>query len=258
MKKALMSRKQEKQKKRSTSSKTGRAPRQSGGLGKEIYNPTWNPQYFKIARTFQFSSPSADVANFKLTDPAVTCSTTNLAYATGVISFAIDAVPNITELGALFDQYKIEAVDVLWDYITSSSAPTNATAPGSSASYQSICTLVLYEDNDDTSAPAATNAGWQSMYEVGRQVRKTFPNDGSNSLKITIKPKPLVGELAYSDTTALTGRALAGDGWIDGATANPVLHFGLKYAIQANPATVTLTHTFRLTTTFYTRWRGRQ
>ncbi len=223
-------------------------------MGVEIYNPTWNPQYFKVARQFQFSSPSADVASFKLTDPSVTCSASALSYATGVISFAIDAIPNVTELGALFDQYKIEAIDVMFEYLNSSQSIQTQQV---STAYQSQCTLLVYEDNDDTSAPAATNAGWQSLYEVGRAKRKMFPGDGT-SLKIRITPKPLVGELAYSDTTALTGRALGYDGWLDGATANPVLHFGLKYAIQANPSTTSLTHAFRVTTTYYTKWRARQ
>jgi len=233
-------------------------PRESGQLGRVQYNPTWNPQYLKVARTFQFSSPSADVASFKLTDPAVTCSATLLAYASGAVTFAIDAIPNVSEFGALFDQYKIEGINVVFEYLTSSVGSTNAIMPGAAGSLQSQCTLVLYEDNDDVTAPTASNTGWQGMYEVGRQVRGFFPNPKNNSLSIFVRPKPQVGELAYSDTTALTGRALGYDGWLDGATANPVLHYGLKYMIQANPSTTNLVHSFRVTTTYYTRWRARQ
>ncbi len=224
-------------------------------MGVERYNPTWNPQFFKVARKFQYSGPSADSASFKMVDPSVTCSTTALQYTTGLLSFAIDQIPNVTEFGALFDQYKIEAVDVVFEYLNSSGSIQTQQA---STAYESQCTLLVYEDNDDTSSPAATNAGWQSLYEVGRAKRKVFPSGNGKSLKIRICPKPLIGELAYSDTTSLTGRALGQDGWIDGATANPVLYFGLKYAIQANPATANLTHSFRITTTFYTKWRARQ
>ncbi len=230
---------------------------ESGGLGREVYNPTWNPQFLKVARKFQFSSPSADVASFKLVDPSVTCSATALAYTTNALSFAIDAVPNVSEFGALFDQYKIDAIKVDFEYLNSSESITNSTMPGASGSYLSQCTLLMYEDNDDVTAPAATNAGWQSLYEVGRAKRKVFPAK-DNKLSITIKPKPQMGVLAYSDTTSLTGRALGGDGWIDGATANPVLHYGLKYAIQANPAVTNLVHTFRVTTEYFIRWRARQ
>lgn len=211
----------------------------------------------KVARTFQFSSPSADVASFKLADPSVTCSATALAYTTGALSFAIDAIPNVTEFGQLFDQYKIEAIDVVFEYLNGSESILNSTMPGASGAYMSQCTLLVYEDNDDVTAPAATNTGWQSLYEVGRAKRKVFPGR-DNKLKIRVKPKPQVGELAYGDTTALTGRALGYNGWLDGATANPVLHYGLKYAIQANPATTQLTHYFRVTTTYFTKWRARQ
>lgn len=233
----------------------GKPLKSDGGMGVERYNPTWNPQYLKVARTFQFSAPSADSASFKLTDPSVTCSATNLAYTTNALTFAIDAIPNVTEFGALFDQYKIEAIDVIFEYLNSSSSIQTQQV---STSYESQCTLLVYEDNDDATAPAATNAGWQSLYEVGRAKRKVFPSGMGNQLKIRICPKPQVGELAYSDTTALTGRALGYDGWLDGATANPILHYGLKYAIQANPATTSLTHSFRVTTTYYTKWRARQ
>jgi hypothetical protein len=231
----------------------GKPLRSDGGMGRQLYNPTWNPQFLKVARKFQFSSPSADVGSFKLVDPTVTCSATALAYATGALTFAIDAIPNVSEFGSLFDQYKIEAIDVLFEYLNSSESIQTQQV---STAYCPQCTLLVYEDNDDVTAPAATNAGWQSLYEVGRAKRKTFPGQGSLSIRIC--PKPQVGELAYGDTTSLSGRALGYDGWLDGATANPVLHYGLKYAIQANPATTSLTHAFRVTTTYYTRWRARQ
>ena len=88
------------------------APRPTFRVDTPQYNPTWNPQFFKVAREFQYSAPADDVIGGygKIADPSVTCATNVHAYASGAISFAIDQVPNVTEFGALFDQYRIAPV----------------------------------------------------------------------------------------------------------------------------------------------------
>jgi hypothetical protein len=215
------------------------------------YNPTWNPQYLKVARTFQISAPPADVgAGFgKYFDPAVTPSATLLAYNSSTLTFNISDVPSISEFTTLFDQYRFSMVSVLFEYITASETVSQ---PAAALSQQ--VTLLVYEDNDDSTAPTASNVGWQAVYESGRAVRKVFPNK-TNQLVYNLKPKYLVAENDTAGTTL--GRSL-GAGWTDAATTD-VQWRGLKWILQANPTTATTAeYNFRMTATYYIELRARQ
>ncbi len=217
-----------------------------------VYNPTWNPQALKVARTFQLSAPPADVgAGFgKYYDLQVTPSATLLAYNSAAYSFSIQDVYNVSEFGALFDQYRIAAVRVRFDF---TSASESVLTPASAISQQ--CTLAVYEDYDDSTAPTASNAGWQSVLESGRVVKKVFPNK-ENFLDYTLRPKYLTADVDTSSTT--TGRSL-GSGFVDGSTGLDVVWRGLKAIAQCNPTTATSAmYNFRLTATYYLEWRNRQ
>jgi len=226
------------------------APRPTFRVDTPQYNPTWNPQFFKVAREFQYSAPNDDVVGGfgKIVDPSVTCATNVHAYASGAISFAIDQVPNVTEFGALFDQYRIAAVRLKFDYISS----TEAVGPITSSPSQRF-TLMVYEDYDDSTAPAATNNGWSAVYETGRMIKGVFPSR-KNSLTYTVRPKYLVNTPDYAG--ANTASQL-GNGWLDGATSS-VLWRGVKWIAQANPAPDTNKGTWRVTATFFLEWRNRQ
>ncbi len=224
----------------------------SAGQSKLVFNPTWNPQALKVMRTFQYSSPAADFgAGFGIVqDPAVGASTTNLNYTTGALSFRVGDVYNVTEFGVLYDQYRIAAVRLRFDYISASETVLPTAVNG----VVQQCTLVLYEDFDDSTAPTASNAGWQSIMESGRARKKVFPNK-TNFLDYTVYPKYLTLDVDNSGGT--TGRSL-GSGWLDGSTTPDVIHRGIKYGIQCNPAPVTMVHTFRITADYYLQFRNRQ
>lgn len=217
-----------------------------------MYNPTWNPQALKVARTFQLSAPPADVgAGFgKYYDLAITPSATLLAYNSAAYAFSISDVYNVSEYGALFDQYRIAAVRVRFDFITASES---VVTPASAISQQ--LTLAVYEDYDDSTAPTASNAGWQGVMETGRAMRKVFPNK-VNYLEYTLRPKYLIADVDTSSTT--TGRSL-GSGFVDGGTGLDVVWRGLKAIVQCNPTTATSSvYNFRMTATYYLEWRNRQ
>ncbi len=229
-----------------------RLPQTSAPTTKLVFNPTWNPQAFKVARTFQMSAPPADVgAGFgKYYDLQFTPSATLLAYNSAAYSFSITDVYNVTEFGALFDQYRIAAVKVRFDFISSSES---VFTPASAINQQ--MTLMVYEDYDDSTAPTASNVGWQSVAETGRAVRRVFPNR-QNFLEYTLKPKYLVADVDTSSTT--TGRSL-GSGYVDGSTGLDVVWRGLKVIGQTNPTTATSSvYSFRLTATYFLEWRNRQ
>ncbi len=226
------------------------APRPTFNVDRPQYNPTWNPQYFKVARTFQYSTTAADQAGgyAAIVDPSVTCSTTVHAYSSGALAFGIDQVPNVSEFGALFDQYRIAAVKLHWDFMSS----TQAVAPITSSPSQRF-TLLLYEDYDDGTPPPASNSGFAAVFESGRAKKAVFPSS-KNSLTYVIRPKYLVADIDYTGATG--GRSL-GSGWVDGASTT-IFWRGIKWIAQSNPSPVTNTGTWRITATFYTEWRNRQ
>ncbi len=227
-------------------------PMPSGGeLVRPQYNPSWNPQFLKVCREFQFSSPAADFGGGfgVIQDPGCGCLASNLSYTTGAISFRVSDVYNVTEFGSLFDQYRIAAVQLRFDYISSSESVL------STSNYQAQCTLLVYEDYDDSTAPAATNTGWQTLTESGRQKRDVFPNSRRNQMKYMLQPKYLA--LAVDNSAGTTGRSLSDD-WLDGATSPDVVWRGLKWAIQANPGSTGYVHYFRVTAKYYLCFRNRQ
>lgn len=215
------------------------------------YNPTWNPQFLKVARTFQYSAPSGDVgAGYAVvSDPSVTPNATLLSYGAAAYSFAISQIPSVTEFGTLFDQYRIVGVQMRLDYLNGSES-----VQVTSATTSLQCTLLLWEDNDDGTSPASSNAGFAAALETGRCVRRMFPGR-NNTMTYMLRPKYLTADV---DTSAgVTGRSL-GSGWVDGSTGLDVQWRGLKLLIQANPVSVSFTHQFRMTATYYTEWRNRQ
>ncbi len=217
-----------------------------------VFNPTWNPQGFKVARTFQYSAPPADVgAGFgKVYDLQFTPSATLLAYNSAAYSFSVSDVYNVSEYGALFDQYRIAGVKLRFEFM---SASETVFTPASGISQQ--MTLLVYEDYDDSTAPTASNAGWQASMEGGRAIRKVFPNK-TNAFEYVLRPKYLVADVDTSSTT--TGRSL-GSGWVDGSTGLDVVWRGLKVIGQTNPTTATsAVYNFRVTATYFLEWRNRQ
>jgi len=227
------------------------APAPSGGERvRPVYNPTWNPQFFKVARRIMYSVPAADVVSPYIQDPSVGCSATALNHNTGAISFRVGDVYNVTEFGNLFDQYRICAVKLEFHYITASEAAITTTVNN-----VQNCTLALYEDYDDSTAPTSSLAGWNAILESGRAKTKVFPNSKGNVLTYVVNPKYLQADVDNSAGT--TGRNTA-DGFLDGATSPDVIWRGLKWAIQSNPGATTIGHYFRVYETFYLAFRQRQ
>lgn len=217
-----------------------------------MYNPTWNPQWLKVARTFQYSAPGPDVLSGygRIVDLTVGSLPTVLSYNSQAYVFRLADVPNALEFGSLFDQYRIAGVKIDLDYISASQMVASTTT---TTALQ--CTLLMYEDFDDSTPPPITNAGWSGVFESGRAVKRVFPNNKSNSISYMLKPKFLVAGVDESGST--TARTLS-SGWCDGATTLETAWRGLKLIVQSNPTTTAFVHTFRATATYYVEYRNRQ
>lgn len=217
-----------------------------------LYNPTWNPQWMKVARTFQYSAPGPDVAAGygRIVDLSVGSLATVLSYNSQAFVFRLADVPHALEFGALFDQYRIAGVKIDIDYISASQMVASTTT---TTALQ--CMLLVYEDFDDSTPPTMDNSGWSEVFESGRAIKKVFPNNKTNSMSYMLKPKFLVAGVDESGST--TARTLSA-GWCDGATTLETAWRGLKLIAQANPTTTTFVHTFRTTATYYIEYRNRR
>jgi hypothetical protein len=240
-----------------STSQSRRGPLKKGNVqtqgisGRSQYNPTWNPQFFKVARQFQLSAPAADFgAGFgKYQDFAVGASATLLAYNSAAYTFGISDVPSVAEFTTLFDQYRISKVILEFQYLSGS-----AVLVSTAGANQYEVSLMVFEDNDDSTAPTASNAGWQAVLETGRATRKLFPESGSNTLRYSLTPKVKSADVDSAGTTL--ARSLT-SGWFDAATTD-AQYFGLKLICQANPSAVTVGHSWRATATYFLEFRNRQ
>jgi len=165
------------------------------------------------------------------------------------MTFALGDIPSVSEYTTLFDQYKIVAVKLEFQYISASEAVLSLTSNPASQ----IVTFMGYEDNDDSTAPTASNAGWQAVLESGRAKRRIFPQQ-HNSFVYVLKPKVLTADL---DTAGTTLARSLGNPWLDPATTD-AKYFGFKWIMQANPGPITFVHQLRVNATYFTEWRSRQ
>lgn len=217
---------------------------------------SYNPQYLRVKRKFDFLVPSADLSRgtygvYQLLSIAPSGSTNN-AYNGVAYDFRISDIPNVSEFGALFDQYKITGVKLKFVYMTATQQdyPDSGANPSSSQ-----CTMLIWNDFDDVTTPSTNNAAWSAAQETGRVRAKVFPNVRNNTMSVFLRPKVLTALVDSSGTT--TGRGNVNP-WLDGATALNTQYLGVKVLLQCPPNSATgPSHIFKCIATYYTIWRQR-
>lgn len=218
---------------------------------------SYNPQYMRVKRKFDFLVPSADLSRgtygaYALLSIAPS-GTTNNAYGAAAYDFRVSDIPNVSEFGTLFDQYKITGVKLKFVYMTATQQdyPDAGSNPSSSQ-----VTMLLWNDFDDITTPTASNAGWSAAQETGRVKAKVFPNVKNNTMSIFLRPKVLTAIVDSSGTT--TGRGDLNP-WLDGSTGLQAEYLGVKVLLQCPPCiTTSPSHVFKCIATYYTVWRQRQ
>jgi len=154
------------------------------------------------------------------------------SYNSGSILFQLDNLVNYTEFTALFDQYKITKVDIMFKlhtnpymiYATQYTAGTLAAAP------VSFPTLWLINDKDDSTALARSE-----FQERGRASRRVLqPN---RILKWTVRPTILT---QLYRTAGTTGYAPKYGQYIDCAQPN-VPHYCTKWGLDYDGYTLPAT-----------------
>lgn len=219
-------------------------------------NPGWNPQYFKIKRTFQYSGPTLDVgSNGILTEDLYVLSndidTTNAtSYNYYGLTFKASDIPNLSSYSNRYDQYMLVGVSLRFEYLNATMSPLQT-----NSSLDRI-KMLIWNDYDDVTSIGANVAGWQKCLEIGRAKGYAFPNNFKNQVKFYIRPKILVPAVDASSGT--TARKVARSCWLDGATASDALHYGCKILLQANPQKQPEYHYFRMTATYYIKFKQRK
>lgn len=218
---------------------------------------SWNPQFFKLKRTFQYSGPPTDFSAgyFLMEDPYILTNDIDVnastSYGFYAFTFDMNDIPNITNYSTRYDQYMIHMVSFRLEYLNS----TTAIQAGSSEERVKLLIWNDYDDTTSTDTPASA-AGWQKVLEIGRAKGYAFPNNYKNQVKWTVRPKILIPTIDTSG--GLTGRKVARASWMDGATDLEVPHYGCKMLFQGNPQKDAAYHRFRLTATYYVKFRQRK
>lgn len=220
-------------------------------------------QYIRVKRAIDYLVPSADLSRGTYGCYAYltvgTSSITANTYSSAAYDFRINDVPNVSEFGNVFDQYKIVKVKLVFQYITSSASigwPNEGTIINPQ---NGIVTMGITNDYDDTTLYPASNAGWNQLQETGRARFHTFPNPRGNRLKYVVYPKLMEGIL--DSTGAIVGGRVVKSGWVDGAMANPCVFKGIKVMLQCPPSDTefqSILHVFKATAYYYLQFKQRQ
>lgn len=139
-------------------------------------------------------------------------------------AFQLDQLPNYLEFSALYDFYKIRAVEVIWE-LTPTAAATTKTS--------NIMPVVLaYPDYDDSTAPASLSDALQAS-----QMERLQLSEARTSARRMIMPHVSYGVAGAATNLGGSQRS----GFIDCSYAG-VGHFGVKFWIK-NFNSTTLTET---------------
>jgi len=135
----------------------------------------------------------------------------------GALSFKLSDLPNYSEYTALYDEYRIKAVKVM--FIPNFNVSAVDETSGTTNSYTGVPALYTWIDTDDNTAPTAITAGQQFQ---------TFKCHG---LMNTMRQRTLIPEVStalYSGSFTSYGQLK--NQWIDNNSPS-VVHYGLKYGI---------------------------
>jgi len=157
-------------------------------------------------------------------------------------SFAIQDLPHFTEYQTMFEQYRINKIVLK---ITPVATGAQAGAALTGATTQTCVIFHTCLDYDDSTAPAASEAGVDLMRQRTGYRQRNIYNGNGRPIVITLYPR------VYHDGEPRKA------GWIDeGQAAIP--HFGIKCVTEAISTGVAMDHYFKLECKFHLSLKGFQ
>lgn len=197
-----------------------------------------------VANGSASAGSSINVANAGLTT-LTTSSGGGTSYFGLGVAFELADLPNTTEFTNLFDQYRLDHVEIeivpLWNV-----APTVGTA-GGNGNFAGYCHSIL--DFDDATAPTASTSGIQALQQF-----RTYRMDSMvRGTPLRWRVKPMLALAAYSG--AFTSYAASPPMWVDCNSAN-VQHYGIKFLFEMlDPAGVVSYMDFRINLRYFLEFR---
>lgn len=152
----------------------------------------------------------------------------------GAFSFQLDDIPNYTEFAALYDQYKITGIKLMFI--------PDQTVSDSTGSVLTTANFIHVVDFDDETVPTSTN----QLFE--------YQNVKINNFNRTVIRyfKPSMATGIYNGSAIVTGGNRKA-GWIDTSVVT-IPHYGFKYAMTAS--TASRLQTFRVYAKFYIKCKN--
>lgn len=139
----------------------------------------------------------------------------------GGTQVAAVAVPAYTELGALFDKYRLEKVDIYY----TSSVYSNGAMGSAQALYMPGCAYAV--DTDD-----ANNASVTDLQQFANCKYTQFGGDQGRMKRLaSFKPLPTLGVYTNSTTVNGAGDLLGKSLFLDAASPS-IQHYGFKMALD--------------------------
>jgi len=184
--------------------------------------------------------PIRDTANsvvyrYSLLTPPTTVAQVQTSPTLTYLYFQLNYLDQYTSYTAIYDQYRIDKVDVtFWpQFRANSMAQTGAVVP----------LIYVVVDLDDASAP--TSIGFLEQYQncVVRNDERAF----------TVSFQPHVALAAYRG--GFTGFANAGNQWIDSASPD-IAHYGIKLGITPQNTSVSQYQQWTITTRLHVSFRN--
>jgi hypothetical protein len=173
---------------------------------------------------------SSQVYQFQQLTPPTVISQSGLSGSTGAISFTISELDQASSFAALFDQYRIETIEVTF-------SPMYRANPLNTASAVLIPLIYVAVDYDDANTP--------SSLAVLREYENCTVHDDSQEFTIVFHPHVAIA--AYSG--AFTSFSNQVSPWIDLASTG-VLHYGIKWGITGVTASQSTSQSWNVSARF--------
>jgi len=156
----------------------------------------------------------------------------------GSLTPQLNTLPNVSEFGALYDQYRITKVVYRFSWRATGISAIEAADQTMGAPY-----MLWAQDRDDSGVPTTVN----QLREYAN-CKEHYFNDSKRVCYITLIPNVLA--MAYQTLTA-TSYSPAFNKWIDIGDGGVTPYYGLKYSIITPGTAPTRSNFFDVDATFY-------
>lgn len=176
---------------------------------------------------------------------------TAIQYGAGAVFFTMDALPNSTEFSLLFDEYRIDKVQIKFTPFWTQSL----TAAAASA-VRGQTTIIWHDifDKDDSNLPTASDAGINELRQYNGYRQRLFTN-GRPIIRTLYPCVEGVGAIAAGVIGAVSNMTLPRKNYYDMAVPN-VQYNAYKFVLEASDSGAALVLYMKCEVTTWITCRG--